>query len=402
MADTEQTGYRWETEYEKTWEALVEDESGSLQASVSDIVNRAKRRHLLDKMGNIRLGMMRHLFVIVDMSAAMADQDLKPSRIITTLKLLEHYVEEYFDQNPISQLGIMVTRNKRAEKITELGGNPRRHIQALQSLASKPCQGELSLQNSLELALQTLRHMPSHASREVLMIQGSLTSCDPGDIHSTIKTLTENNVRCSVIGLSAEIRVCKKLCQATNGEYSVILDETHFKDLLTRHVTPPPATANTESSLIKMGFPHHALRSGQSSEERASMCMCHLDSKTSQGFSSSGYFCPQCKSKYCELPIECKACGLTLVSAPHLARSYHHLFPPEPFKELLTSDIMSDTAVCCFACQVQILDPQLYQCGRCQQLFCLDCDLFTHETLHSCPGCAGMRSQQQMPKFTGS
>lgn len=34
--------------------------------------------------------------------------------------------------------------------------------------------------------------------------------------------------------------------------------------------------------------------------------------------------------------------GLTLVSAPHLARSYHHLFPPEPFRELLTADIMTD------------------------------------------------------------
>ena len=35
----------------------------------------------------------------------------------------------------------------------------------------------------------------------------------------------------------------------------------------------------------------------------------HLDHTTSQGFSTSGYFCPQCKSKYCELPVECKACG---------------------------------------------------------------------------------------------
>lgn len=37
--------------------------------------------------------------------------------------------------------------------------------------------------------------------------------------------------------------------------------------------------------------------------------------------------------------------GLTLVSAPHLARSYHHLFPPDPFRELLTSDIMTDSVV---------------------------------------------------------
>ena len=54
----EDDGYRWEKEYEKTWEALVEDESGSLQASVTDIVNRAKRRHMLDKIGNVRLGMV--------------------------------------------------------------------------------------------------------------------------------------------------------------------------------------------------------------------------------------------------------------------------------------------------------------------------------------------------------
>jgi transcription factor Ssl1 len=28
--------------------------------------------------------------------------------------------------------------------------------------------------------------------------------------------------------------------------------------------------------------------------------------------------------------------GLTLVSAPHLARSYHHLFPLDAFKEIPT------------------------------------------------------------------
>ena len=42
----------------------------------------------------------------------------------------------------------------------------------------------------------------------------------------------------------------------------------------------------------------------------------------------------QCHAKYCELPVECKACGLTLVSAPHLARSYHHLFPLPAFDEV--------------------------------------------------------------------
>ena len=126
---------------------------------------------------------MRHLFLVIDMSQAMGDQDLKPTRLVSSLKvkhsqlsivspnnehcyinyqvmsplilqlkngsiiailhffltrfnchliflcylillfqLLEHFVDEYFDQNPISQMGIIFTKNKRAEKVTELGG----------------------------------------------------------------------------------------------------------------------------------------------------------------------------------------------------------------------------------------------------------------------------------------
>jgi len=46
----------------------------------------------------------------------------KQSIYVYIFQLLEYFIEEYFDQNPISQLGIIVTKNKRAEKITELGG----------------------------------------------------------------------------------------------------------------------------------------------------------------------------------------------------------------------------------------------------------------------------------------
>ena len=32
-----------------------------------------------------------------------------------------------------------------------------------------------------------IRHVPSHASKEVLIVMGSLTSCDPGNIFTTIE-----------------------------------------------------------------------------------------------------------------------------------------------------------------------------------------------------------------------
>lgn len=76
--------------------------------------------------------------------------------------------------------------NKRAEKISELTGNARKHTKALSALNRTTLIGEPSLQNGLELALKSLKLLPSHASREILVIMGSLTTCDPTDINVTI------------------------------------------------------------------------------------------------------------------------------------------------------------------------------------------------------------------------
>lgn len=387
MADDVDQGYTWETEYERTWEVLKEDAAGSLQASVDDVVHKSKRRRLLDRPVNVRLGMMRHLYVVIDMSEAMESQDLKPTRLLSTLKLLEKFIEEYYDQNPISQLGLITICNKRADKVTEMSGNLKKHIACLEKLKEKQCEGEASLQNALELTSQSLRHMPGHASREVLLVLGSLSTCDPGDIGETIKMLKEQNIRCSVIGLAASVHVCQRLCRDTQGRYTVVLDESHFRDVLHHLVSPPPAKVNAESSLIRMGFPHHETQA--SCDSKPSMCMCHLDFKSAdQAFAKDGYFCPQCFSKYCDLPVDCVTCGLTLVSAPHLSRSYHHLFPLEPFSELVVEDKKNRL---CYGCQKILAENTGYQCQQCSCVFCVDCDLFLHETMHSCPGCASSR-----------
>lgn len=54
---------------------------------------------------------------------------------------------------------------------------------------------------------------------------GSLTSCDPGDIYDTIGSYRQDGIRTSVIGLAAEVHVCKVLCRETGGEYSDQLRE---------------------------------------------------------------------------------------------------------------------------------------------------------------------------------
>ena len=89
--------------------------------------------------------------------------------MLCATKLVQDFIEEYFYLNPISQIGLIITRSKRAELISELAGNPRQHVENIKRLAQEEseCSGEPSLQNSLELTIQTLRNMPGHVSREV-------------------------------------------------------------------------------------------------------------------------------------------------------------------------------------------------------------------------------------------
>ncbi|XP_026067511.1 general transcription factor IIH subunit 2 [Carassius auratus] len=385
MDEEPERAKRWEGGYERTWEVLKEDESGSLKATVEDILFQAKRKRVFESHGQVRLGMMRHLFVIIDSSRSMEDQDLKPNRLTSTLKLMEYFVEEYFDQNPISQIGIITTKNKRAEKLTDLAGNPKKHIAALKKSVDSTCVGEPSLYNSLNLAMQTLKHMPAHTSKEILVVFSSLTTCDPANIYELIKTLNGLKIRVSVIGLSAEVRVCTILTRETGGSYNVILDESHFKELLMLHVKPPPASSSSECSLIRMGFPQHAIASMSDQDAKPSFSMSHLDSAGEPGLTLGGYYCPQCRAKYTELPVECKVCGLTLVSAPHLARSFHHLFPLEAFQETPLEEYEGERF--CEACQGELKDKSVFICLACKKVFCVECDLFIHDTLHCCPGC---------------
>lgn len=123
----------------------------------------------------------------------------------------------------------------------------------------------------------------------------------------------------------------------------------HLKELVFENAPPPPAIAEFAiASLIKMGFPQRA------AEGVISICSCHKEAKV-----GGGYTCPRCKARICELPTECQICGLTLVSSPHLARSYHHLFPITPFDDVSPSVSNDPRSLpkTCFGCQQSLLNP---------------------------------------------
>lgn len=155
----------WEAEYKRSWDVLQEDADGNLQK----IVQPTKQRRVARDTTAVRRGMIRHLFLVIDLSAAMTDLDLRPSRLLCTLSLCVTFITEYFDQNPLGQIGVIITRDGVAEKLTELSSYPQEHIDALLAKVNRQPQGEISLQNSLELAANSLSHIPKHASREILL-----------------------------------------------------------------------------------------------------------------------------------------------------------------------------------------------------------------------------------------
>ena len=115
--EDENKEYRWETGYEKTWEAIQEDKDGMLDYSVQDIINKARRKRLAERQGKSKLGMMRHLYLVIDLSENMNTPDLKPTRQYCVLKLLENFLDEYFYLNPISQAQLRLERHPRVHKL---------------------------------------------------------------------------------------------------------------------------------------------------------------------------------------------------------------------------------------------------------------------------------------------
>ena len=378
--------HAWEqTDSSQMWSSVQEDADGNLltthhTTSAATLI-RLRRRRLArsdSARSHRRLvrDMIRYVYLVVDCSQPMYQRDPAlpgaATRFDVVLSTLSTFIRRYYDENPLSHLGLIAVRNGEAEMITRLTGSRSAHGAALvqlrrdvaQSVAHNPhsAGGVFSLQNGLEVAGRSLGHMPKYGSREVLVVMGALATCDPGDVLvETLPKLKAARVRVSTVALQAEVHVCRRLADETGGILGVCLDRGHLTDLILGQCTPPPARPGEEMEeeeggkrpkrkrhtcdMVRMGFPSHrtddvpslvhagSSRGGSSDAHRALLIR-------------TGYVCPRCRAKTSELPADCAVCGLKLVLAPHLARTFHHLFPVPPFAEVAEEvDLVTETGV---------------------------------------------------------
>ncbi len=102
---------------------------------------------------------MRFHIVIIDVSEPVTNSDYKPSRVacikvyievrdlcpshlyltelvdvIFEIFLQQEFIKDFFEQNPLSSLGIILCLDGKAKKVTSLSSNPTKHIQVMQSI----------------------------------------------------------------------------------------------------------------------------------------------------------------------------------------------------------------------------------------------------------------------------
>lgn len=466
----ENGGYSWEDAIQRPWDMVNngDDESGrSLDIIVQQMIENRKKKMIKNSATPFQRGIIRTVILVIDGSLTMLEKDLRPTRFSMMLSLLSEYIMEFFDQNPISQLGIVMMRNGISYLVSEVSGSPQSHIEKIREIRARQHnryepKGDPSLQNALEMSRSLLKvsfgnNNNNRNSKEILVILGALFTSDPGDIHKTIDSLVKENIKARVIGLSAQVAICQELVNrtnhftkqtpsgkkiipvnASNNNYGIIMNESHFRELLMECVIPLPVPEDdvVEESddsqvvpLIRVGFPLKLkpvpvsmglpqLIANSQQDEMAGI----LDGGDSENKGNNingtdtnnngnnntnnvngvaqtvAYECPQCGNKVCHLPTVCPVCDLMLILSTHLARSYHHLVPLLDFKEVPVSETYSYSH--CYGCLLQFPEgtkmqkeglgqytSSRFRCPKCSSDFCIDCDVFVHETLHNCPGC---------------
>lgn len=441
MADASQSGvgaeepddstqFVWEGIYERPWEAVTTATDGTLRGARHHIHGRS----LSSVQTGVRRAVLRSVILCIDASRASGatDPEMMPSRLAVMVDAASAFVKDFFEQNPISMLAVLAMHDGRAVQLTEASCNPRQHLQALASLADDNPTGDISLQNALELCREALQVTPAFTSREVVILCASLSSSDPADIFVTIGALKKEKLRTSIFTLCAEVFICRKVAADTGGEYGVPTSAAHLRELLLALVPPRPMPAERSAapanSLVSVGFPRK-----------------REDTRPVLGFAPGGgaipticeapYRCPQCESAHTELPTQCPICGLKLMSAVELTKTYHHLFPipgfaertrevehiaaapPEPKAARTTHAAVADPSQVqdlargtpierCFGCTAAlsagVAAPTAaaaaeagrapkrvsgFVCPRCNRAFCTSCDELIHSVIRTCPGC---------------
>ena len=371
---------RWETT-NKVWNNLKVGADGKLFQSRETEQWRSEANLRRFELRNKARGLIRSIVLIIDLSeSGLSSRDYGCSRIQFLKQSLSMFVTDFFEQNPISQISIISASNGRSRILTSLCGDVDIHLKCIDKLGDYVEEGIPSIHNAMHVAVAILKSAAMYSTREVLMVYGSLNCCDNAPIDPILKNLKLNKVVVNIIGLGASVFILDRLSRETEGRYLVPLNVDHFNDILKANIEPPEWTQGFERfNFIPFGFV-------QNNDELPSFDITEIRSKNEALPRFDGYACPKCKFHVFAIPSYCPSCGILLLTPNHITQTKFHLVSVPPFHQVdINRDVKPNERKHCSSCCVS--DNDMYQCPRCLEYFCKDCDSFIHNSLNRCPSC---------------
>lgn len=372
----EESLQRWE-KTGRIWDRLVEDADGHL----ADILfgeeswesEKSKRKLMLR---NKSRGLIRSVVILIDLSEdGLSPREFNSPRIRIFTDSLINFAKEFFDANPLSQMAIVGMYEGKGHLISPLCGSVDLHIKCLKTLDSLSFAGDASLQNGLIVGINLLKTAAKSSTKEILVIYGSLHTCDAAPLEGTITNLKKWKFVVNVIGFGASVFFLKNLAEQTGGTYFVPLTSDHFVDLLMANNEPPEWSEEMERvPMVPFGF-------AQAHSDNPAFDLTEImqSIKIQVLPKYGGYTCPNCHTRIYALPVYCPVCDLLVITPGHITRSTIHKMTLEEFIEV-------DRADSC-ACCTRLVEGTMNQCPKCANNFCKVCNEFIHDQIRFCPCC---------------
>jgi transcription initiation factor TFIIH subunit 2 len=369
--------HKWEHSG-RAWE-LLEQVDGRLTVRADTAQWETEAPKLQQMLSGCVRGLIRSLVVIVDLSRnGLKPRDFGMPRIRIITQQLQSFFSSFIDQNPLSEIAVISTSGYRATLQSQLSGNLEAHLASVATMANYDASGEPSLLTSIEMAMAVLSNARPFSTREILLIYGSMNTCDsaPIDTIEQIVGAEGTGAIVSAIGFDAKIFAIERIVKASGGIYRIPTCPEQFEDLLLAHVRPPAWSDRAQAfELVPFGFVKPVT-------EMHSFDVGLVKGGGSELPGISNVACPKCGTRVFVSPGYCPCCGILVMSPAHLTRSLHHLRPLCEFE----LESVTRTGESCDGCGI-LLDAEKAVCRDCGNEFCKACDKFIHDCLQNCPGC---------------
>ncbi|KAI5192942.1 transcription initiation factor TFIIH subunit 2 [Nematocida minor] len=337
--------FRWEEAFQNTWD---KHDGGNDIFALN--VNR--------RTENLQRGIVRRVLIVLDMSSAIEERDLLPSRKYYVKKSVIKFFRSFTESNPLSTVGMAVVSEGTSYLVSSI-------ISEEEEIEMCFSQSEGAGKFSLGAAFETVNEFFQGCSflKEVIFIISGFSFIGRSPLFLK-NQLINRGIIMHTIHMAGEMEILKRISEESGGVFGVVNCPEDLSTLLGLICIPPPHSASARLAMLKIGFPTVI--------NESTICACHLELK------EWGYECPFCTTKVCNVPGVCPICENILSAAVHLLKALHWsnsapIYTPGDKGE-------------CEGCNKK--DTILHSCPACQHKMCVDCTGFIRQELNFCIFCA--------------